>query len=141
MDIRVLSPNYAVSPQIALSDLPKIATAGYTTVICNRPDAEVDATDSSDEMRKAAQAAGLDLVYLPVTHQSLNAEAIDAQKAVMDAATGPVLAYCASGTRSAIVWSFSQVGQMTADDIIQATGRAGYSLEGLYPQLIDISGQ
>ncbi|MDO9527336.1 MAG: sulfur transferase domain-containing protein, partial [Gemmobacter sp.] len=37
MDIRALTPDYAVSPQISPSDLPAIKAAGYSTVICNRP--------------------------------------------------------------------------------------------------------
>jgi uncharacterized membrane protein YedE/YeeE len=41
MDIRPLTPNYAVSPQIAIEDLPAIKAAGFTTVIDNRPDAEI----------------------------------------------------------------------------------------------------
>jgi len=37
MDIRQLSPQYAVSPQIDASDVPAIAEAGFGTIICNRP--------------------------------------------------------------------------------------------------------
>ncbi len=141
MDIRPLSPSYAVSPQIAAEDLPQIAAAGYGTIICNRPDQEVPSQDGSSEMEKAAAAAGIKFVYLPVTHETLNAQAINRQKEVMQAAEGPVLAYCASGTRSSIVWSFSQVGEMSADDIIAATKQAGYALDGLYPQLAELSGR
>ena len=41
MDIRPLSPSYAVSPQIAPADLPAIKAAGYVTIIDNRPDSEI----------------------------------------------------------------------------------------------------
>ena len=41
MDIRAITPTYAVSPQIALEDLPAIKAAGYTTIINNRPDGEI----------------------------------------------------------------------------------------------------
>ena len=40
MDIRQITPDYFVSPQIDPADLPAIAEAGFTRVICNRPDAE-----------------------------------------------------------------------------------------------------
>jgi uncharacterized protein (TIGR01244 family) len=51
------------------------------------------------------------------------------------AAKGPVLAYCASGTRSSIVWSLGQAGKMPTDDIIAETAKAGYDLAGMRRQL------
>lgn len=35
MDIRDITPTYSVTPQIEPADLPDIAAAGFTTVICN----------------------------------------------------------------------------------------------------------
>ena len=135
MDIRPLSPTFAVSPQIAVEDIPAIVAAGYKTIICNRPDAEVPPTHQAAAIEAAATAAGLAFLVNPVTHQGLNMEMIDMQKAAMDGSDGPVLAYCASGTRSSIVWSFAQAKDMAADDIIAATTGAGYDLGGMRGQL------
>jgi len=135
MDIRPLSPTFAVSPQIGVEDIPAIVAAGYTTVICNRPDAEVPPSHQARAIGDAAKAAGLNFVVQPVTHQGLNMEMIADQKASMDAADGPILAYCASGTRSSIVWSFAQAGEMPTQDIIAATSAAGYDLGGMGPQI------
>ena len=135
MDIRPLSPTFAVSPQIGVEDIPAIVAAGYTTIICNRPDAEVPPSHQAQAIGAAATAAGLNFIVKPVTHQGLNMELIADQKASMDAADGPILAYCASGTRSSIVWSFSQAGEMPTSDIIAATSAAGYDLGGMGPQI------
>jgi uncharacterized protein (TIGR01244 family) len=135
MDIRPLSPTFAVSPQIGVEDIPAIVAAGYTTIICNRPDAEVPPSHQARAIGDAAKAAGLNFVVQPVTHQGLNMEMIADQKASMDAADGPILAYCASGTRSSIVWSFAQAGEMPTQDIIAATSAAGYDLGGMGPQI------
>lgn len=135
MDIRHLTPTYAVSPQIACEDCQAIADAGFTTIICNRPDAEVPSDLSADSVAAAASAAGLAFVRLPITHQTMTPENIAAHRAAIDAAAGPVLAYCASGTRSSIVWSLGQAGDMDPDAIISATAQAGYDLRGLHPQL------
>ena len=135
MDIRQITPDYAVSPQIDPADIPAIAAAGFVTIICNRPDAEIPPSHHAAVMAEAAQAAGLRFVEIPVTHQGLNMQMIDAQKQAIDTSSGPVLAYCASGTRSSIVWSLATAGQMPADDIIAATAAAGYDLGGLRPQL------
>lgn len=141
MDIRQISPNYAVSPQIDLSDLPQIAAAGFKAVICNRPDAENPPTLHADAMNAAAAAAGLGFTYIPVTHQGLNMEMVRNQDAAIAAAGGPVLAYCASGTRSSIVWSLAQAGKMSTDDIIAATAAAGYELGGMRGQIDTLAQQ
>lgn len=140
MDIRPISPTYAVSPQIAVEDVPAIAEAGFTTIICNRPDAEIPPSHHATMIAAAAKEAGLTFVVIPVTHQSLNQDMVQAQKAAMVASDGPCLAYCASGTRSSIVWSLSQAGEMTTDDIISATATAGYDLAGMRGQLDALAG-
>lgn len=135
MDIRQITPDYAVSPQIAVEDVAAIAAAGFTTIICNRPDAEVGPAQQAEAIGAAAKAAGIAFVVNPVTHQGLNMDMVAAQKAAIDASQGPTLAYCASGTRSSIVWSLSQAKEMSADDIIAATSAAGYDLGGMRGQL------
>jgi uncharacterized protein (TIGR01244 family) len=133
MDIRRITPDYAVSPQIAPDDVPDIAAAGFRTVICNRPDSEIPIELSSDVMRIAVEAAGLTFVDNPVTHPAMTPERIATQAKAME--DGPTLAYCASGTRSSILWSLAQAGKLPADDIITAAGRAGYDLSALRPRL------
>jgi len=135
MDIRQITPTYAVAPQIDPGDLPQIAAAGFKAIICNRPDAENPASHQAAAMEAAAQAAGLGFTYIPVTHQGLNMDMVNGQAAAMQAADGPVLAYCASGTRSSIVWSLSQAGKMPTDEIIGATAKAGYELSGMRGQI------
>ena len=88
---------------------------------------------SSEVMRIAAEAAGLTFVNNQVTHQTMAPERIEAQAAAMG--HGPVLAYCASGTRSSVLWSLAQAGTLPTEEILQATARAGYDLSGLRPRL------
>lgn len=141
MDIKHITPDYAVSPQIDPNDLPAIAAAGFKAIICNRPDAEVPPTHQADVIKIAAKAAGLAFTRIPVTHQGLNMQMVEDQAAAMAAAGGPVLAYCASGTRSSIVWSLSQAGKMSTDDILAATAAAGYDLGGMRGQLDMLAAQ
>ena len=135
MDIRPLTPHYAVSPQISPEDLPLIAEAGFSAVICNRPDAENPPEWHAAAMAEAAQAAGLQFHNLPLTHQTMTPENVARQRDLIDAATGPVLAYCASGTRSSVIWSLGQAGHLNTDEILAATAQAGYQLDQLRPAL------
>lgn len=140
MDIRKLSPTYAVSPQIGPDDIPAIVDAGFKTIICNRPDMENPPSLSASVIEAAARDAGLAFVVNPVTHQGLNMDMVNLQKTTMDLSIGPTLAYCASGTRSSIVWALGHAKDLPADEIIAATAAAGYDLGGLRPQLAALAG-
>ncbi|MES2667727.1 MAG: TIGR01244 family sulfur transferase [Pseudomonadota bacterium] len=135
MDIRALTPTYAVSPQITQGDLTAIKAAGYTTIINNRPDGEIPAEIHSAAMQAAAEAMGFTFVVNPVIGGALTMDNVTAQQAAIAAATGPVFAYCASGNRCSVVWALAHAGQMSADDLVGIPARFGYQLDHLRPQL------
>ena len=135
MDIRALTPSYAVSPQIETSDLAAIKAAGYVAVIDNRPDAEIPPFLHTETMRSAAEAAGLTFFANPIIGGMMTMENVTAQAAAIKDAGGPVLAYCASGNRSSIVWALAHAGKMPTDDLIGIPAGFGYQLEGLRGQL------
>lgn len=135
MDIRALTPTYAVSPQIELADLAAIKAAGFTVVIDNRPDAEIPEALHTDPMRAAAEDLGLTFVANPVIGGAITMANVTKQAETLAAATGPVFAYCASGNRSSVVWALAHAGQMPTDDLIATPARFGYNLEPLRGQI------
>ncbi|MEO1681572.1 MAG: TIGR01244 family sulfur transferase [Pseudomonadota bacterium] len=135
MDIRALSPLYAVSPQIEPQDMTAIAEAGFVAVIDNRPDGEIPPGLRAATMRAAAAEAGLGFVELPVTHDTLGPDLAAQQRAAMDEAGGPVLAYCASGTRCTIVWMLGHAESTPPDELLAAARAAGYDLGQVRPTL------
>jgi uncharacterized protein (TIGR01244 family) len=135
MDIRPLTPRYAVSPQISVEHLPAIAEAGITTVICNRPDAENPVQLQAAAIRAAAESAGLCFEVLELTHQTMTPENVARQRALIEGSEGRVLAYCASGTRSSVIWALGQANDLGPDEVLAATTAAGYQLAGLRPTL------
>ena len=135
MDIRALTEFYAVSPQITPEDVPAIAAAGYRTIICNRPDDEVVPGIRADAIRQAAAAAAVTFIEIPLPHGDIYVKDIRAQREAIAAASGPVLAYCASGTRSTIIWMFGAVAVSPVGDLLEIANRAGYPLAGLRPHL------
>jgi uncharacterized protein (TIGR01244 family) len=140
MDIRRLTDSYAVSPQIAVEDLVAIKAAGFTTVIDNRPDGEIPPDLHTPVMQAAAEALGLTFVVNPVIGGGLTMENVALQRQAMQAATGPVFAYCASGNRCSVVWALAQAGQMPVDDLVGIPARFGYQLDHLRPQLHALAG-
>lgn len=135
MDIRTLTPAYSVAPQIEPGDMQDLAAAGFTTVICNRPDDEVPPHLQSDAMQAAAEDAGLTFVRNPVVNGALTMDMVTNQDAAITGAPGRVLAYCRSGTRSTIVWALSQAGRQPTDDLLRVCADAGYDLGGMRGQI------
>lgn len=131
MDIRRLTPTYAVSAQIDIEDLASIKEAGFAVIIDNRPDREIPANLQAENMGLAAAALGIEFHINPIIGGALTAENVAKQAAVMEAAQGPVFAYCASGNRSSIVWALTQAGKKSADVLISIPAQFGYNLEHL----------
>ncbi|MCW8842420.1 MAG: TIGR01244 family sulfur transferase [Rhodobacteraceae bacterium] len=135
MDVRKLTETYAVAPQITVDDIPALAKAGFTHVICNRPDDEVTPDFQADALRAATEAAGLTFVYNPVSGTGMTPENVAAQAETLAIENATVLAYCRSGTRSAFVWGLANATTLSPDTILSAAAAAGYDLSSLLPYL------
>lgn len=131
MDIRALTPTYAVSPQIDPQDLSAIKAAGYVMVIDNRPDGEITEPLQATAMKAAAEALGLRFVVNPVVPGTFAPEVVEAQRASLAAAGGPVFAYCASGNRSTVLWELMNAGKIPTDEMIATAAKHGYNHEPL----------
>lgn len=135
MDVRPLDPAVHVSPQIALGDLPVLKAKGYGAVISNRPDGEEPGQPSAEQVRAATEAEGLAFAHIPVSMPTLGPAEVEAMRAALDALPGPILAFCKSGTRSAVLWALSQAGARPADDLIAQAAEVGYDISGLKDRL------
>ncbi len=139
MDIREITPTYAVSPQITPEDLPAIKAAGFTRLIDNRPDAEIPPELQTDELRAAAEALGFEFVANPVIGGAITMDNVADQGAAL-ADGAKTLAYCASGNRSSVVWALSQAGQRPTEELIALPARHGYNMEIWRDQIDALSG-
>ena len=135
MDIRKLCDTYAVSPQIDPEDVAAIKDAGFGTIICNRPDAEIPPSHHASAVKDAAEKIGLTFVEIPLTHQTMSLELAKQQRDAIEASGKPAFAYCASGTRSSIIWALGQASDQSSDTLINAASAAGYDLTALKPTL------
>jgi uncharacterized protein (TIGR01244 family) len=86
-------------------------------------------------MQAAAEALGLAFVANPVIGGQLTMENVTAQGAAIAASPGPVLAYCASGNRSSVVWALANAGKRPVEDLVGLPARFGYQLDHLRPQI------
>ncbi|MFC3061418.1 TIGR01244 family sulfur transferase [Paenirhodobacter populi] len=131
MDVRQITSELSVTPQITPEDVALAAKMGFRTLIDNRPDGEAGSDLDSTVMARAAEEAGLAFHYLPYTPGELTAELSEAFNAAYAAAEKPVLAYCRSGTRSSHLWALSQAETRPVPEIVELAARAGYDHSGL----------
>ena len=135
MDIKALTPNLSVSPQILASELQAVADAGFKALICNRPDGEGADQPSFDEIAQAAAALGLQASYLPAETGKVRDEDGKAFGALLHTLPGPVLAYCRTGMRSTTMWALSQSGITPLPQILEAGRKAGFEMQSLVQRI------
>jgi len=141
-DIRRINAQISVAPQIDPADVTELARQGFVAVINNRPDDEESGQPAGDAVRTVAETLGLAYHAIPVTHAGFSAHQVEAMRAALDAADGPVLAYCRSGTRSTNLWALAQASRGEGPDgLIGQAAAAGYNIEGIRPLLDQLSGK
>jgi len=128
MDIRKITDELSVAPQISACDVGAIAAAGFRAVICNRPDGESSDQPCCQEIESAVIGSGLAWRLQPVRSGGVTLEDALAFGALMAELPKPVLAYCRSGTRCATLWCLSQAGKRPLPDILARAQAAGYDM-------------
>ena len=131
-EFRQVTEQFSVAPQIELDDIARAAEAGFTLLINNRPDGEQPGQPTSVQVEAAAKAAGLAYAHIPVAGGPTPA-AVHTEMALVAEASGPILAFCRSGTRSIITWSIGQAisGERSRAELIALGAKAGYDLSGV----------
>ncbi|HOX68202.1 MAG: TIGR01244 family sulfur transferase [Burkholderiaceae bacterium] len=137
MDIRPLTGELSVAPQIAAADMQAVADAGFRSVICNRPDGEGADQPTCDELERAAVERGLQLRYLPAESGKVTDEQGAEFGALMAELPKPVLAFCRTGMRSTTMWALSQAGKMPLPQIIELSSKAGFDLKGVVRRIVN----
>jgi uncharacterized protein (TIGR01244 family) len=129
-EFRKVTDIFAVSPQISAADIATAAADGVSLVINNRPDGESPDQPPGAAIEAAARQAGLDYIHIPVVGRPGPAQ-VEAMRTAISAASGKVLAYCRSGTRSITVWAMG--AEQPREAVLSLARDAGYDLSGMLP--------
>ncbi|AGT08601.1 TIGR01244 family sulfur transferase [Paracoccus aminophilus] len=138
MDLRQLTPDLAVSPQIDIEDVAVLAQAGFRVLINNRPDEEIGTDLDNEAMKAAAEAAGLEYHFIPFQPGTITPDMVSAYAAAL-AAEGPKAAYCRSGNRSTVLWALASARDLPLDEILATATKAGYDLSGVAPLIASLA--
>ncbi len=108
LSLQTLSPDTCASPQLDASAMRQVADAGFQSVINNRPDFEGGPEQpTSESIRVAAQAAGLQYAFVPVTPGRHTLEDVAQMAHLLATLPKPVLLFCRSGARSSHLYQLA----------------------------------
>ena len=105
---RKVTENFWVSPQVREEHVRAAADAGFRTLINNRPDGEEPGQPRAGDIEAAAKQAGIAYRFVPIIRGIGPADVEAMQQAMREAGDGKLLAFCRSGTRSALACALAK---------------------------------
>jgi uncharacterized protein (TIGR01244 family) len=127
-----ITPDFAVTGQLSADDFQSAAKLGFKAIVNNRPDGEEETQLPSHLAAAHAWGAGLGYSHIPAGKLDLFSDpVVDTTEAAIAAAGGPVLAYCKSGMRCAIIWAALSARKAPVDEVLARLARAGFDFDFL----------
>ena len=125
--IRQLDDKILVSGQIRPEDVAALASEGVTMILNNRPDGEEPGQPLAATIEDAAEQAGIAYRFVPILRGIGPADVDCIQQALREAGDGKLLAYCRSGSRSALACGLAMREEgMSAEEVQRRLSEAGF---------------
>ncbi|MFL6753315.1 MAG: TIGR01244 family sulfur transferase [Sphingomicrobium sp.] len=125
--IRQLDDRTLVSGQIAPHEVAGLAEQGVSMLVNNRPDGEEPDQPLARDIEAAAEQAGIAYRFVPILRGIGPADVESMQEAMREAADGKLLAFCRSGTRSALALGLAhREAGASRDEVEQRLSQAGF---------------
>jgi uncharacterized protein (TIGR01244 family) len=117
--MRKLDDKTWVTGQIAPGDVAELAKSGVTMLVNNRPDGEEAGQPLAGDIEAAAAEAGIAYRFVPIIRGIGPADVESMQEALRDSGNGKLVAFCRSGTRSALACALVQREEGVASAEVQ----------------------
>jgi uncharacterized protein (TIGR01244 family) len=125
--IHQLDDRVMVSGQLAPHEVAGLAEQGVTMLVNNRPDGEEPGQPRAGDIEAAAEAAGIAYRFVPIMRGIGPADVESMQEALRDTGDGKLLAFCRSGTRSALSLALAQREEgASSEEVQQRLTQAGF---------------
>jgi uncharacterized protein (TIGR01244 family) len=119
--IRQLDDKVMVSGQVAPHEVAALAEQGVTVLVNNRPDGEEPGQPLAGDIEGAAVAAGISYRFVPILRGIGPSDVESMQEAMRDAEGGKLLAFCRTGTRSALAIALAKREEGASAEEVQRT--------------------
>ena len=127
--IRQLDDRTLVSGQVRPEDVAELAGRGVTMLVNNRPDGEDADQPLAVDIEQAAEQAGIAYRFVPILRGIGPADVEAMQDALREAGDGKLLAFCRSGTRSALALALTmREAGVSREEIEQRVTEAGFNV-------------
>ena len=127
-----------VTGQLLPAQMQALAEQGVMGFINNRPDMEAPIQPLSEELETTAQSIGVDYYHIPMSG-GLQPGTIEASVTAYKEMPRPIVAFCASGGRSAALWALAHVDKLGVDGVLDALQASGFNLEQIRDPLTQYS--
>ncbi|MES2326548.1 MAG: TIGR01244 family sulfur transferase [Pseudomonadota bacterium] len=125
--MRQLDEKVMVSGQVAPHEVAGLAAQGVTMLVNNRPDGEEPGQPLAGEIEDAAAQAGIGYRFVPIVRGIGPADVEVMQEALRETGDGKLLAFCRSGTRSALAVALAKRDEgASAEEVIRQLNQAGF---------------
>ena len=125
--IRQLDDRTLVCGQIAADEVAGLAAQGVAVIVNNRPDGEEAGQPLGSDIEQAAAQAGIAYRFVPIFRGIGPADVEAMQEALRDATDGKLLAFCRSGTRSALACALAHREEgASSEEVSERLTRAGF---------------
>ena len=135
MNLKPLSPDLSVTPQIEIADVADLAARGLKSIIGNRPEGE--APDQPDWCSLVAEAErhGMSARQIPVVPGQIGPDDVERFADALRDLPTPIAAFCRTGTRSAMLWALANPDGLSVDERIAVAAAQGYDLVPLLDRM------
>lgn len=125
--IRQLDDKLWVSGQVAPHEVGELAQQGVTMLVNNRPDGEEPGQPLAGAIEAAAADAGIGYRFMPIIRGIGPADVEAMQEAMRETGDGKLLAFCRSGTRSAMTLALAKrVDGASSEEVERCLSDAGF---------------
>jgi uncharacterized protein (TIGR01244 family) len=122
-----LDDQILVSGQVAPEDVAGLAAEGITVIVNNRPDDEDQGQPAGSDIEAAAERAGIEYHFVPIARGIGPADIQAMQQAIAAAGDGKLLAFCRSGTRSALTCALARKADgASREEVVRMLQQAGF---------------
>ena len=135
MNLKPLTADLSVTPQIEPSEIADLAARGFKSIIGNRPEGETPDQPAWSSLAAQAEQHGLAALQIPVTVGQIGAADVERFAQALRELPKPIAAFCRTGTRAAMLWALANPEGWTADERLRVAADQGFDLEPLRGRL------
>jgi len=136
--LQTIGPQVYLASQLKPDDMRSLKRQDIRKVVDLRPDGEAADQPSSSQMEAASKTWGLSFFYVPVPHETIPDEAVDALGIALSGNSQRTVIYCRSGRRAVRTFALAEASRADGPgekEILGMVKTAGFSASDLQEKI------